>query len=280
MTGGPGVREFRFGDGPAVRLAQLDWSADADADAAAVVAELGLARGRPVLVVVGGASGLDERSKEGLRSLFGQALVPVAKAWNAAVVDGGTDSGVMQLLGQAVGAGRVSFPLVGVAPDQKVILPGMRAAPGPRRRLERHHTHFVLVPGSSWGDESPWLARVATAIAAGAPSVTVLINGGEIAFRDVANSLAAGRPVLVIKGTGRAADRIAAALDGDGTDAQAARLAGSSLVTAVSWTEGAAAVRAALEKLANRSSADQPRAEPPTLNAPSDDPLVVHPGLR
>jgi hypothetical protein len=70
----------------------------------------------------------------------------------------------------------------------------------------------------------------------------------------VANSLAADRPVLVIKGTGRAADRIAAALDGDRTDVQAAHLAGSPLVTAVSWADGAAAVRAALEKLADRDA--------------------------
>jgi hypothetical protein len=73
--------------------------------------------------------------------------------------------------------------------------------------------------------------------------------------------------VLVIKGTGRAADRIAAALDGDRTDARASSLAGSSLVTAVSWAEGPPAVRAALEKLANRSSAEEPRAEPSALNA-------------
>jgi hypothetical protein len=218
------------------------------ADVAAAVGELGLDRGRPVLVVVGGASGLDERSKERLRSLFSQVLVPVAKERNAAVVDGGTDSGVMQLLGQALETHGASCPLVGVAVEKKVIVPPDASESGGRRALERHHTHFVLVPGSSWGDESPWLARVATEIAAGAPSATVLINGGEIALQDVANSVGAGRPVLVIRGTGRAADRIAAALDGDHTDAEAAHLAGSSLVTAVSWPDGTA-VRAALEKL-------------------------------
>jgi hypothetical protein len=213
----------------------------------AAVAGLGLAGGRRVLVVVGGASGLDEPGKERLGSLFGEVLVPVAREWDAAVVDGGTDSGVMQLLGQASTTAGASFPLVGVAVDEKVTAPG-GTEPG-RRALERHHTHFVLVPGSSWGDESPWLSQVATAIAAGAPSVTVLVNGGEVALRDVANSVAAGRPALVIEGTGRAADRVAAALAGDRSDPQAAHLASSPLVTAVRWPEGGA-VRAALEKLA------------------------------
>jgi hypothetical protein len=219
------------------------------ADVAAAVAELGLDGARRVLVVVGGASGLDERGIERLPALFSQVLVPVARAWNAVVVDGGTDSGVMQLLGQALRAVEASFPLVGVAVDKKVTVPGDTSETGARRALERHHTHFVLVPGSSWGDESPWLAQVATEIAAGAPSVTVLVNGGDIALQDVANSVAAARPVLVINGTGRAADRIAAALDGDSSDAQVAHLADSAMVTAASWPDGAA-VRAALEKLA------------------------------
>jgi SLOG in TRPM, prokaryote len=239
------VQVLDFGNGHAARVARPRQFADL----AAAVGELGLDGGRQVLVVVGGASGLDEPGKERLRSLFSQVLVPVARAWDAVVVDGGTDSGVMQLLGQALRTERASFPLVGVAVEKKVILPGGASGSGGRRGLERHHTHFVLVPGSSWGDESPWLARVATEIAAGAFSVTVLINGGEISFQDVANSVAAGRPVLVIKGTGRAADRIAAALDGDRSDAEAAQLAGSSLVTGVSWPESAA-VRVALEKLA------------------------------
>jgi SLOG in TRPM, prokaryote len=239
------VQVLDFGDGHTARVARPRRIADV----AAAVGELGVAGGRRVLVVVGGASGLDESSMERLRTLFSQVLVPLATAWNAVVVDGGTDSGVMELLGQAVGTEGASFPLVGVAVDKKVMLPGDASESGGRRALERHHTHFVLVPGSSWGDESPWLARVATEIAAGAPSATVLINGGEIALQDVTNSVAGDRPVLVIRGTGRAADRIAAALDGDRSDARVAQLAGSSLVTAVSWPEGAE-VQSALEKLA------------------------------
>ena len=249
------MRILEFGDGHAARVARPRRFADL----AAAVGELGLAGGQRVLVVIGGASGLDEPGKKRLRTLFSQVLVPVARAWNAAVVDGGTDSGVMQLLGHAsraartAGAEEASFPLVGVAVDDKVVALGDAAAEsGERRALERNHTHFVLVPGSSWGDESPWLARVATEIAAGAPSVTVLINGGEIALDDVMNSVAAQRPVLVIKGTGRAADRIAAALDGDRADDRAADLARSALVIAVPWPDGAggAAVRTALENLA------------------------------
>ena len=44
-----------FGDGHVARMARVDRLADL----AAVVAELGLGRGRPVLVVVGGAAEVD-----------------------------------------------------------------------------------------------------------------------------------------------------------------------------------------------------------------------------
>ncbi len=239
------------------RTAHVAWPRQF-ADVAPAVTGLGLRGERPVLVVVGGAGGLDEGGREGLSVLFRQALVPVAVAGQAVVVDGGTDSGVMQLIGQAraaaetaaeAAAGASGFPLVGVAAENTVMLPGDGAEPGDRAPLEANHSHFVLVPGSSWGDESPWIARVATEIAGNAPSATILINGGEIAFQDVARSLEAGRPVLVVAGTGRTADKIAAAVNGDRTDEQAARLADSRLVSVVSWAEDPAVVRAALEEL-------------------------------
>ncbi len=239
------VTLLEFGDGHAARVARPYQFADL----ASAVAGLGLRGRRPVLVVVGGAAGLDEADKKRLFTLFGDALLPAVASRQAVVVDGGTDSGVMQLLGRARAEAEASFPLVGVAAEKKVILPGEGAEPGDRAPLERNHSHFVLVPGSAWGDESPWLSRVATEIAGGAPSATILINGGEIAFQDVAHSLGAHRPVLVIAGTGRTADRIAAAVRDHHADEQAAQLAGSPLVTVVSWAEDPAAVRAALEEL-------------------------------
>src|SRR5690348_5309655 len=141
-----------FGNGHAARVARpCQFS-----DVAAAVAGLGLRVQQPVLAVVGGAAGLDEAGKKRLLALFGHALVPVVVSRQAVVVDGGTDSGVMQLIGQARAAAGVSFPLVGVAAEKTIILPGDDAEPGDRAPLDRNHSHFVLVPGSSWGDESPW----------------------------------------------------------------------------------------------------------------------------
>ena len=73
----------------------------------------------------------------------------------------------------------------------------------------------------------------ATCLAGRAPSVTVLVNGGDIAYQDAQFSLDAGRPIIVIAGSGRAADEIAAAVRGEQADPRARQLAASGLVSCV-----------------------------------------------
>lgn len=171
----------------------------------------------PTIVVVGGAGGLREGDFERLRSLFADAIVPVIREYGAAGVDGGTLSGVMRLFGETRVASGGGFPLVGVVAEGTVRLPGTVGSDD-RAELEPRHSHFVIVPGDEWGDESSWIARLATILAGPAPSITVLINGGEIALDDVQRSLDAGREVIVIEGSGRSADALAAALAGTATD--------------------------------------------------------------
>ena len=89
------------------------------------------------------------------------------------------------------------------------------------------------MPGAEFGDEAPWIARVATELAGGWPSVSVLVNGGRIAYKDVACSLHAGRPVLAVAGSGRTADQVASAVRGGPAEERAVRLAASGLVEVV-----------------------------------------------
>jgi hypothetical protein len=188
---------------------------------------------RPVVVLVGGASGLDAEVGRRCAQLLRRAVVPVLERLGACLVDGGTDSGIIALAGQALWAARASSPQVGVVAEGTVRLPGAPADPADGAALEPHHTHVVVVPGSSWGDEAPWLARVATAVAGDRPSVTLLANGGDVAYDDVTHSLAAGRAVLVLGGTGRTADAIVAARHGQPADDRAVAAARSDLVRCV-----------------------------------------------
>jgi SLOG in TRPM, prokaryote len=207
-------------------------------DVAGAVGALNLGAPRPAVVVVGGATGLDDGELSGLE-LLADAIVRASAAAGAVIVDGGTDAGVMRLIGRARAEATVGVPLVGVVVGALAALPGEPVV-GSMAALEPWHTHFVLVPGSRWGEEAPWIARVAGAVADGCPSVTVLVNGGEVAWSDVAESVAAGRRVLVVAGTGRTADAIAVVASGESGDVRAAALVGSGLVEVVGPGDGTA----------------------------------------
>lgn len=185
-----------------------------------------------------------------LRFLFSDILAPLAQGLGLVVVDGGTDAGVMQLMGQARSQIQGSFPLLGIVAAAMAILPDL-PAPTDGAHLEPHHTHFLLVPGAIWGDEAPWIARVATALSPTRPSLTVLVNGGAIAWQDVDNSLREDRPVLVIGGSGRTADILAAAVAGDRSNERANRLVDSGLLQAIDLFDSPATLRSLCADLLN-----------------------------
>lgn len=176
---------------------------------AAVAAVLGIEYPRKVILLFGGAARLADSDFGRLRPLFEDALVQAAQRVDAMVMDGGTDSGVMRLMGEARTAAGAGFPLLGVAPIGTVAIPGREPPVAGSPELEPNHTHFALVPGAEWGDELGWVDALAAELSAGERSVAVLVNGGDLARQDIERSLAAGRPAVVIAGTGRLADELA-----------------------------------------------------------------------
>ena len=211
------------GEATALRISSPD-----DLERAAQL--LALPTGRPVLVVVGGATGMSDDDAELLRTAVEDVLAPLAGRLAATVVDGATDTGVMRVLGRARAQASQPYPLVGVVVDALAATNDWTAGDTP---LEPNHTHFLLVPGEEWGDESEWIARVASVLARGARAATVLANGGEIAWNDVGCSVRDGRAVIALAGTGRTADVLAAAVRGGAAAEPAGKLAASGLVHAV-----------------------------------------------
>jgi hypothetical protein len=115
--------------------------------------------------------------------------------------------------------------------------------------LEPNHTHFLLVQGQHWGDESETLTAAAGSVAGLMPSLTVLLNGGVTSLIDAANSTRASRPVIVLQGSGRAADTIASAVTGQTpATAEVADLVGSGLLRIVDISEGPKAIGALVER--------------------------------
>jgi hypothetical protein len=194
---------------------------------------LGLHPPRPTVVVVGGAASLEEARMGILRPVFATGITPVMQRYGAVGVDGGTPFGVMRLFGEARAAAKPAFPLLGVVAAGPVQLRRGRSLAHAETVLEAHHTHFVIVPGDNWGDEAPWIACTATVLAAGARSITVLIGGGRIAYADVQHSVAAGRQIVVVAGSGGTADELADALAGAPADQRALTLIGSGLIRVV-----------------------------------------------
>ncbi len=218
-------------------------------DLSEALKELEFGGKHPTLVLVGGASKISEEDLARLEELFVEVIAPVAEKLGATVVDGGTDAGIMRLIGQARSRIGANFPLIGVAAIGTVCVPEVAASKSEGAKLEQNHTHFIFVPGSHWGDESPWLARAARFIANGAPSVTLAINGGEITWLDVSHSVGEQRSTVVLAGSGRTADKLAAALRGEPTDERAENIAKSGLLQAIDMKRDTRAIAELLENM-------------------------------
>lgn len=213
----------------------------AGTDAADILNALGIEQPEALIMITGGAANLDRdmKANDELRSrlvqLFSRGVARAAVDIGALIIDGGTHSGVMALMGQGVADRGRKSSLLGVAPTGKVTYPGGPAegsiedgAP-----LDPNHSHFVLVQSDKWGGETDTMYELAEALAnrvldppppadesssaqdgaeaspAKIPVVTVLASGGLIAKDEVLRSVRQGWPIIVVQGSGRLADRIA-----------------------------------------------------------------------
>lgn len=187
--------------------------------ASKVVTALALPPYRAVILVIGGADGLTPWTQNALMQLFDRGIARAAADVNAIVLDGGTQAGVMQMMGEAVADNEYALPLVGVAPVGAVRYPPEEDAGGAvvtlRPLLEPNHTHFVLTNGTQFGEETKTLFQLLEALTH-APhrekavrSVVILAAGGAVAKAEVVQAVRQHRKVIVITGSGGLADEIA-----------------------------------------------------------------------
>jgi hypothetical protein len=183
-----------------------------DANAQTILEALDFAQPHALIMVFGGAKGLDDSRKARLAELFIHAIAPVAAELGALVIDGGTQSGVMAMMGEALAQGGRRSQLLGIAPAGKVTYPGgpSNANIGDCAPLEPNHSHFVLVESDEWGGETPMMFKLAGAL--NVAVATMLINGGQIAGNEALQSVRNGWQLLVIDGSGRFANEVSAAV--------------------------------------------------------------------
>jgi hypothetical protein len=171
---------------------------------------LGFDRPYPTIFISGGAARMSDEDRNHTRDIL-EAIGRFAGERGAVIVDGGTESGIMQMLGDVRETCNRQFLLIGVAPMGKVSFPGFKN-PHEEAVLEDSHSHFILVDGDEWGAESPTIVNLTDALSGEGkqPAVGILINGGKIAIQEVylASIHTHKIPMLVLEGSGRAADAV------------------------------------------------------------------------
>ena len=148
-----------------------------------------------------------------IKLLFRRGLLPAAVRYQSIIIDGGTQSGVMQIMGESLAEENDSIRLIGVAPESKVSYAGKTGKD--LAALDPNHTDFFLVEGADWGDETATIFKLAAGLATlekekkqrALPIAAVLVGGGTIAGQEILTAVRKGISVLVIRNSGGFADQ-------------------------------------------------------------------------
>ncbi len=183
-----------------------------DIDAQAILRACMVPRPHALLLICGGAMEIPAHMYAGMAHLLTRGIVRAVVEMGALIIDGGTRAGVMEMVGLSVAEHGYAAMVLGVSPEALVTHPALptHAATSTDILLDPNHSHFVLVETDTWGGETTTMYNLAAALALECPSVAVLINGGPIARDEVLYNVRQGRPIIIIEGSGRLADELAA----------------------------------------------------------------------
>lgn len=163
--------------------------------------------------------------------IFCKGLMKAARATNAWIVTGGTDSGVMKAVGEAYRKHSVeNVPCIGIASynalnNKQILMPSNKTIeystiPGGGPPLNPYHTHFVLVDGQKYmknekdifGHEIEFRSDLESFLCSeemfDIPLLLVVVGGGPGTLKTVYEGVVRKFPVVVINKTGGVADAI------------------------------------------------------------------------
>lgn len=188
--------------------------------------QLRLSKPKSIILIFGGASGNLDTSDTSITILH-QILDDVlqyALDNDAIIIDGGTKSGIMEIVGQRANQIEQSKKpiIIGVAPAGLISLSKStnqedndknnddNDGENDKVLLDPNHSHFVLVEGDSWGDETIKLFEIASALFTtdGIPIVALLAGGGRTSQKEILFCINQNWPIIVIEKTGYLADEI------------------------------------------------------------------------
>ena len=167
------------------------------------LADLDLPEHATTLVVNGGTSDESDFPTDAVSAALRRVLAELVRRPGPVIISGGTDAGLFRLLGGVVGEVGFGGPVIGVVPAGKINRPN--GTP-----LEGRHTHALLVAGDEWGDETQTMLQLCRLLDQRGPAVALVAGGGTQTRVEIDGHRADHRPVLVLTGTGRLADELAA----------------------------------------------------------------------
>jgi hypothetical protein len=160
---------------------------------------------RAVVILNGGTLEMEGPLRARIGELMQDGLARVAAEEEITLVTGGTDAGIFALLGQGLAKWGRTAPCIGVAVAELVKCAAHSDGEVP---LESHHSHFVLVKGKRWGDETKAMYDLAETLSRKCPSLAIFVGGGEITKREMEINVRQGREMVLISGSGRTTDAV------------------------------------------------------------------------
>ena len=158
-----------------------------------------------------------------LNKAFRHGLAKAAQATNAWVFTGGTDSGVMQLVGQAIAEYNVSCACIGVVTWGVVLgrdhLRGLRGETAELAQatnnsaeganLEPNHTHLLLIDSgkegaTAWGGEIAFRFQLEKeyCLRRKVPRVLLVVQGGPGTLASILAAIEGESPVVLVRDSG------------------------------------------------------------------------------
>ena len=197
------TREVLSDDNKTLRVVQQE-HADKPAE---LVEALAFGPVKSVVVLADGQQNSDAALKPRLMQLLGRGLLrAVREAQALCVVRAGFDG----LLGSVLADSGQGMQVLGVAPNGRVVVPGEeRDAEADAVPPVPGLTHLLLTTAGPWGSELRTKIDMAAALAGPQPGLLVVVGGGDDLMVEVRQAVRQRWPVLVVKGSGAAADALA-----------------------------------------------------------------------
>ena len=143
----PRVETALFPNGSRARVLQISQHTRVDD----VVDALELPTPHAVVILNGSTAKVAPELETQLAGILQDGLARFAAEEQLTLITGGTDAGIFHLLGEGFGKFGRPAACIGIAVADLVT---WTDPAGDRVPLEPHHSHFVLVQGHDWGDET------------------------------------------------------------------------------------------------------------------------------